>query len=218
MDYHRPAPHSAGPASLINDTGIPALSALLKPLDNRLFWPAVAIGGLLILAFVLYLQHVRGFAPCSLCIFIRLDVLGLVLAGIVGSLAPRSRIAGGIAALGMLAASLGGIYHAWSLVAEEKLAAQGMGSCKMFMGFPNGYRWIPGCRRSSSPRGCAAKWSDPARPVHGGLVAGAVRVLPAGPGSQAGVRPPHRLTEPISVPAQGTCWPLAGLQSSFQPG
>ncbi|RCI69525.1 disulfide bond formation protein B, partial [Pseudomonas aeruginosa] len=22
MDYHRPAPHSAGPASLINDTGI----------------------------------------------------------------------------------------------------------------------------------------------------------------------------------------------------
>ncbi|MDP4424695.1 disulfide bond formation protein B, partial [Escherichia coli] len=46
-----------------------------------------------------YLQHVRGFAPCSLCIFIRLDVLGLVLAGIVGSLAPRSRIAGGIAAL-----------------------------------------------------------------------------------------------------------------------
>ena len=109
MDYHRPAPHSAGPASLINDTGIPALSALLKPLDNRLFWPAVAIGGLLILAFVLYLQHVRGFAPCSLCIFIRLDVLGLVLAGIVGSLAPRSRIAGGIAALGMLAASLGGI-------------------------------------------------------------------------------------------------------------
>ena len=140
MDYHRPAPHSAGPASLINDTGIPALSALLKPLDNRLFWPAVAIGGLLILAFVLYLQHVRGFAPCSLCIFIRLDVLGLVLAGIVGSLAPRSRIAGGIAALGMLAASLGGIYHAWSLVAEEKLAAQGMGSCKMFMGFPE---WIP---------------------------------------------------------------------------
>ncbi|MGV8671014.1 disulfide bond formation protein B, partial [Pseudomonas aeruginosa] len=83
------------------------MSALLKPLDNRLFWPAVAIGGLLILAFVLYLQHVRGFAPCSLCIFIRLDVLGLVLAGIVGSLAPRSRIAGGIAALGMLAASLG---------------------------------------------------------------------------------------------------------------
>lgn len=53
------------------------MSALLKPLDNRLFWPAVAIGGLLILAFVLYLQHVRGFAPCSLCIFIRLDVLGL---------------------------------------------------------------------------------------------------------------------------------------------
>ena len=103
MDYHRPAPHSAGPASLINDTGIPALSALLKPLDNRLFWPAVAIGGLLILAFVPHLQHVRGFAPCSLCIFIRLDVLGLVLAGIVGSLAPRSRIAGGIAALGMLA-------------------------------------------------------------------------------------------------------------------
>ncbi|MCG3027137.1 disulfide bond formation protein B [Pseudomonas aeruginosa] len=40
----------------------------------------------------------------------------------------------------MLAASLGGIYHAWSLVAEEKLAAQGMGSCKMFMGFPE---WIP---------------------------------------------------------------------------
>ncbi|MBG4314761.1 disulfide bond formation protein B [Pseudomonas aeruginosa] len=116
------------------------MSALLKPLDNRLFWPAVAIGGLLILAFVLYLQHVRGFAPCSLCIFIRLDVLGLVLAGIVGSLAPRSRIAGGIAARGMLAASLGGIYHAWSLVAEEKLAAQGMGSCKMFMGFPE---WIP---------------------------------------------------------------------------
>ncbi|RRI45795.1 disulfide bond formation protein B, partial [Pseudomonas aeruginosa] len=26
---------------------------------------AVAIGGLLILAFALYLQHVRGFAPCS---------------------------------------------------------------------------------------------------------------------------------------------------------
>ena len=78
------------------------MSALLKPLDNRLFWPAVAIGGLLILAFVLYLQHVRGFAPCSLCIFIRLDVLGLVLAGIVAvvrrfelPVADRSRGAGG---------------------------------------------------------------------------------------------------------------------------
>ncbi len=131
------------------------MSALLKPLDNRLFWPAVAIGGLLILAFVLYLQHVRGFAPCSLCIFIRLDVLGLVLAGIVGSLAPRSRIAGGIAALGMLAASLGGIYHAWSLVAEEKLAAQGMGSCKMFMGCPGRqHPCIADAAGSSSPRLC----------------------------------------------------------------
>ena len=53
---------------------------------------------------------------------------------------PGLLITGGIAALGMLAASLGGIYHAWSLVAEEKLAAQGTGSCKMFMGFPE---WIP---------------------------------------------------------------------------
>ena len=88
MDYHRPAPHSAGPASLINDTGIPALSALLKPLDNRLFWPAVAIGGLLILAFVLYLQHVRGFAPCSLCIFIRLE---MCIRDRVYAMASRSR-------------------------------------------------------------------------------------------------------------------------------
>ena len=52
-----------------------------------------------------------------------------------------------------LAASLGGIYHAWSLVAEERLAAQGMGSCKIIQGLPEWIpldTWLP--QRSSSPR------------------------------------------------------------------
>ena len=158
MDYHRPAPHSAGPASLINDTGIPALSALL-PLDNRLFWPAVAIGGLLILAFVLYLQHVRGFAPCSLCIFIRLDVLGLVLAGIVGSLA---RVRGSPAASPRWHARRQPGRDLPRLVAGRgrETGCPGHGQ-KMFMGFPE---WIPldtWLPQVFQPEGCAAKWSGP---------------------------------------------------------
>ena len=81
-----------------------------------------------------------GGAPVNFAFYAQEQGAEACIVSAVGQDASGDELLGGIAALGMLAASLGGIYHAWSLVAEEKLAAQGMGSCKMFMGFPE---WIP---------------------------------------------------------------------------
>lgn len=139
MDYYWLVLYSVGLVFFINDIGIFVLSVFFKFFDNCLFWFVVVIGGLLIFVFVFYFQYVCGFVFCLLCIFICLDVFGLVFVGIVGSFVLCLWIVGGIVVLGMFVVSLGGIYYVWLLVVEEKLVVQGMGSCKMFMGF---FEWI----------------------------------------------------------------------------
>ena len=89
----------------------------------------------------LYLQHVLKVEPCNECIYVRVGVLGIGLAGLLGAVAPKI-LAMRLAALAAWLAAVG-----WSLSRihvlldlERVVREGGEASCKRFKGFPE---WMP---------------------------------------------------------------------------
>jgi disulfide bond formation protein DsbB len=60
--------------------------------ERRAAWLALAVTGLLLEGTALYFQHVAGLQPCVMCIYIRIAVLGLVAAGLIGAIAPARAV------------------------------------------------------------------------------------------------------------------------------
>jgi disulfide bond formation protein DsbB len=56
--------------------------------QRRPAWLALAASALLLEACALYFQYVQGLQPCVMCVYIRLAVLGLLAAALVGAIAP----------------------------------------------------------------------------------------------------------------------------------
>lgn len=56
---------------------------------RRFPWLALAASGVLLEAAALYFQYGMGLQPCVMCVYIRLAVLGLVAAGLLGAIAPE---------------------------------------------------------------------------------------------------------------------------------
>jgi len=55
---------------------------------RRAAWLALAASGLLLEGSALYFQYVLELQPCVMCVYIRIAVLGLVAAGLIGAIAP----------------------------------------------------------------------------------------------------------------------------------
>lgn len=55
---------------------------------GRAAWLALAVTGVLLEGCALFFQYVLGLQPCVMCVYIRLAVVGLVAAGLVGAIAP----------------------------------------------------------------------------------------------------------------------------------
>jgi disulfide bond formation protein DsbB len=89
----------------------------------------------------LYLQYVVQVEPCNECIYVRVGVLGIALAGLLGAMAPRYlalRLLALAAWLSALAWSLSRIVLLLDL--ERLVRAGGEASCQRFKGFPD---WMP---------------------------------------------------------------------------
>ncbi len=114
----------------------------LKALSmQRWGWLLVMLSCLGLLGTALYFQYGLNMQPCIKCINVRTAFAAILLAAVIGFMAPRSamlRVAG-LAA--MLAAAIGGIIQANELLNIEQLLAEGgFFSCSLFAEFP---AWLP---------------------------------------------------------------------------
>lgn len=67
--------------------------ALLKQFsEKRSTWFLLAFSSLALESTALYFQYGMGLQPCVLCVYERLAMIGLFIAGMIGALAPRSFI------------------------------------------------------------------------------------------------------------------------------
>ncbi|MCC5853248.1 MAG: disulfide bond formation protein DsbB [Alkalimonas sp.] len=89
----------------------------------------------------LYFQYGMGLEPCMQCVYIRAAVAGIMLAALLGLLAPGSLLLRLSATLGWLAAAGYGWLEARKLSDIEQLIAEGgFYSCALFADFPD---WLP---------------------------------------------------------------------------
>ena len=67
--------------------------ALLKRFsEKRSAWFLLAFSSLALESTALYFQYGMGLQPCVLCVYERLAIIGLFIAGIIGLLQPRALI------------------------------------------------------------------------------------------------------------------------------
>lgn len=67
--------------------------ALLKQFsEKRSAWFLLAFSSLALESTALYFQYGMGLQPCVLCVYERLAMIGLFIAGMIGAIAPRSFI------------------------------------------------------------------------------------------------------------------------------
>lgn len=108
---------------------------------QRWAWALVALSCLTLLGTALYFQYGLNMQPCIKCIYVRSAFAGILLASVIGFLAPTSMLLRVTALLGMLAAAIFGVLQASELLEiEQMLAEGGFFSCALFADFP---QWMP---------------------------------------------------------------------------
>jgi len=111
----------------------------------RLFWLVILVSALGLETAALFFQYIMKLDPCVLCVYERLAVAGIALAGLLGLLAPEKR---GVRMLGYLLWAASAV---WGL----SLAMQHVGiqfgtvdlNCEFFANFPAWFKldeWLPG--------------------------------------------------------------------------
>lgn len=104
-------------------------------------WMLLALSAALLESFALYMQHAQGVEPCNECIYIRVGVLAIAVAGLLGAVAPRAQVLRWSALALWLSGLSWSLYRAKLLLnLEQKVREGAEASCARFKGFPE---WIP---------------------------------------------------------------------------
>ena len=109
------------------------------------YWLALILLGVSLESMALVYQYVLEYWPCVLCIHVRIWVLGLVVAGLIGLALRRQRIGRGIGHLLVLVVSVGLLERSWQLLAIERGFAAA-GECNFDAGLPSWFaldQWFP---------------------------------------------------------------------------
>lgn len=120
--------------------------ALLKQFsEKRSAWFLLAFSSLALELTALYFQYGMGLQPCVLCVYERLAMIGLFIAGIIGILAPRSLIVRLIAlALGLFSGIKGLLISLRHLDLQMNPAP--WKQCEFIPNFPETlpfHKWLP---------------------------------------------------------------------------
>ncbi len=115
------------------------LTAMIRFAHSRMAWGILALSALSLELAALYFQHVMHLEPCVMCIYQRLAVLGLLLAGIIGFLAPSVR------PVRLVAALLWGVSASWGLrlaieLNDMQQNPSPFSTCSFLPDFPS---WMP---------------------------------------------------------------------------
>lgn len=121
------------------------LSLLNKYSKGRCAWFLLFLSTVIFEIIALYFQHGLGLAPCTLCIYQRCAILGILIASIIGLIAPRNLVFRLIAILVWLFCALKGFnlstFHA-HLQFEPNLSD----TCSTNVQFPSWLslnEWLP---------------------------------------------------------------------------
>lgn len=113
--------------------------------QQRLGWFLLFISACLLELNALYFQHGMGLAPCVLCIYERVALLGVALAGLVGMLSPRLLVVRLIALAIGIASATKGLLIAIKHV-DYQLNPAPWKQCAAFADFPETLpldKWFP---------------------------------------------------------------------------
>ncbi|MGO1617366.1 MAG: disulfide bond formation protein DsbB [Oceanisphaera sp.] len=112
---------------------------------TRFAWALLTLGCTVLFAVALYFQYAQGMAPCVMCVYQRAALAGVILAGILGWLAPKSTLITSLALLSWFASAIKG-----TLLAKEHINYQFNPSpftqCSTVAEFPTWFaldNWLP---------------------------------------------------------------------------
>ncbi|ART79280.1 disulfide bond formation protein DsbB [Oceanisphaera avium] len=86
---------------------------LLNFSRSRTAWAALSLSSAALLGVALYFQYYMQLAPCVMCVYQRAALMGVILAGILGWLSPRSPLLSHLALGAWLASSIQGAVLAY---------------------------------------------------------------------------------------------------------
>lgn len=121
------------------------LSTLKKLSTQRRPWLLLAGSALALELCALYFQHVMKLEPCVMCVYERITMLGIIVAGLIGAMAPQ------ILLLRLIAFSLWAVNAIWGLLlaiehTNYQINPSPFATCDFFPNFPSWaplHEWLP---------------------------------------------------------------------------
>lgn len=121
------------------------LSTLKDLSKQRWPWLLLAFSALAMELCALYFQHIMKLEPCVMCVYERITMLGLIVAGLIGAVAPQFLM------LRLLAFSVWAINALWGLLlavehTNFQMNPSPFATCDFFPNFPSWaplHEWLP---------------------------------------------------------------------------
>lgn len=121
------------------------MDALTRFSHSRASWLALLLSATLLEAAALFFQYGMDLSPCVMCIYIRVAVLGIIIAGTIGTIAPHLRPIRVIAGLAWGASTIWGLMLAIELV-DIQTNPSPFATCSFLPDFPKQlplHDWLP---------------------------------------------------------------------------
>ncbi|WP_445776268.1 disulfide bond formation protein DsbB [Shewanella sp.] len=103
---------------------------------GRLSWGLLALSGVALEIAALFFQYVMDLSPCVMCIYVRVAVLGLILAGLIGMLQPKVWIFRFIGLLSWAVSSVWGFSLSYELN-DMQVNPSPFATCSFYPEFPS---------------------------------------------------------------------------------
>jgi protein dithiol:quinone oxidoreductase len=121
------------------------LSTLKSLSSQRWAWLLLAFSALVLELCALFFQHVMELEPCVMCVYERITMLGIMLAGLVGAIAPQ------VLFVRLTAFLIWGVSAVWGLLlalehTNFQMNPSPFATCDFFPNFPDWaplHEWLP---------------------------------------------------------------------------
>ncbi|QIR14385.1 disulfide bond formation protein DsbB [Shewanella aestuarii] len=112
---------------------------------SRLSWGLLFFSGLVLEIAALYFQYYMDYAPCVMCIYIRVAVLGIMISALIGAVNPKFWLLRFAGMLGWIISAVWGAKLAFELN-EMQVNPSPFSTCSFFPEFPEFMpldEWLP---------------------------------------------------------------------------
>ncbi|MBD2802602.1 disulfide bond formation protein DsbB [Xenorhabdus sp. M] len=106
--------------------------------QGRSAWLLMALTALILESIALYFQHIMQLQPCVMCIYERVTLFGILIAALLGAIAPKTPLRW-LAVLLWVYSAWQGLRLAWDHTMMQ-LYPSPFNTCEFFVSFPS---WLP---------------------------------------------------------------------------